>query len=44
VVKIALGEMSQVVLFGRKALPKKLVDLGYKFKFANAIDAWKDVL
>lgn len=44
VVKIAVGEMSQVILNGRKALPKKIINLGYKFKFENASDAWKDVV
>jgi len=43
-VKIAVGEMSQVILNGRKAIPKKIMDAGYKFKFENAFDAWKDVI
>src|SRR4030095_2040470 len=43
-VKIAVGEMANVILTGRRALPKKIMDLGYKFKFTHAIDAWKDVV
>jgi hypothetical protein len=44
VVKIAAGEMSQVILNGRKALPEKILKAGYKFKFENVYDAWKDVV
>lgn len=44
VIKIAVGEMSQVILNGRKAVPGKITQAGYKFKFLNSIDAWKDVL
>ncbi|MBZ0202014.1 MAG: TIGR01777 family oxidoreductase [Ignavibacteria bacterium] len=44
VVKIIAGEMAAVVLEGRRALPNKLIDAGYKFKFIRAEDAWKDVL
>lgn len=43
VVKIVAGEMAQVVLGGRKISPKKIIGLGYKFKFENALDAWKDI-
>ncbi len=43
IVKIAAGEIAQVVLSGRKALPKKIMELGYKFKYENSSDAWKDV-
>jgi uncharacterized protein (TIGR01777 family) len=43
IVKIAAGEMGDVILAGRKALPKKITRLGYKFKYENAADAWKDV-
>lgn len=43
-VKIIAGEMGQVVLAGRKALPKKIIELGYKFKYERAIDAWKEAL
>jgi uncharacterized protein (TIGR01777 family) len=42
--KILFGEVSDVILAGRKALPKKLVDAGFEFKFQNAFDAVKDCL
>jgi uncharacterized protein (TIGR01777 family) len=43
-IKLAVGEMAAVVLEGRRALPKKIIDAGYKFKYEHAIDAWKDIL
>lgn len=43
VIKIAVGEMSQVILNGRKAIPEKITKAGYKFKFENAVDAWNKV-
>jgi uncharacterized protein (TIGR01777 family) len=42
--KIMFGEVSDVILAGRKALPKKLIDAGFKFKFPNAFDAVKNCL
>ena len=42
-VKIGVGEMAQIILTGRRALPEKIMALGYKFKFVHSIDAWKDV-
>jgi uncharacterized protein (TIGR01777 family) len=44
VLKIIVGAMAEVILTGRRAIPKKLLDSAYKFKFQHAIDAWKDVL
>jgi NAD dependent epimerase/dehydratase family enzyme len=35
--------MAQVVLQGRRALPKKIMDAGYKFKYQYAADAWRAV-
>ncbi|MEO8513971.1 MAG: TIGR01777 family oxidoreductase [Ignavibacteria bacterium] len=43
-IKLIVGEMAAVVLEGRRALPKKMMDAGYRFKFEHAIDAWKDIL
>jgi uncharacterized protein (TIGR01777 family) len=43
-VKLIAGEMAVVVLSGRKALPRKIMELGYRFRFNDAADAWKDVL
>ncbi len=42
--KLIAGEMANVVLSGRKALPRKIMELGYRFRFNDAADAWKDVL
>lgn len=43
-VKLIAGEMSEVILTGRRAIPKKIRDAGYRFKFDSALKAWKDVL
>lgn len=43
-VKIIAGEMAAVVLNGRRALPKKLIELGYGFKFTELDAALRDVL
>jgi uncharacterized protein (TIGR01777 family) len=42
-VKIIAGEMAEVILSGRRAIPKKILEAGYKFKFKHALDAWKDI-
>ena len=39
--KILFGEVSQVILAGRKALPKKLTDAGFKFNYTDALSAIK---
>jgi uncharacterized protein (TIGR01777 family) len=39
-VKIIAGELAELILSGRKALPKKIIELGYKFKYENAAEAW----
>ena len=44
VIKAVLGEMSTVVLDGRRAMPKKILDAGFKFRFEHDTDAWKDIL
>ncbi len=44
VIKAVLGEMSTVVLDGRRAMPKKIIDAGFKFKFEHDAEAWKDIL
>lgn len=43
-IKAVFGEMSAVVLDGRKASVNKIKDAGYKFKYGQNTDAWKDVL
>lgn len=42
--KLILGEMSAVVLEGRRALPGKLIDAGFGFKFTHSTDAWENIL
>lgn len=37
--KILFGEVSELLLSGRKALPDKLMKLGYKFQFTNLKEA-----
>jgi NAD dependent epimerase/dehydratase family enzyme len=44
VLKILLGEMSEMVLTGQKALPQKLIEAGYKFKFPELQGALKEIL
>lgn len=42
ILKIAFGEMSTIILDGQKIIPKKLSELGFKFKFPTiekALDA-----
>jgi uncharacterized protein (TIGR01777 family) len=43
-IKLLVGEMAVVVLEGRRALPKKIIDAGYEFKHTNAEDACREVL
>lgn len=43
-VKIIAGEMAEVVLKGRKALPKNLLYLGYHFRYVDVNKALKDVI
>lgn len=43
VVKIIAGGMAEVILSGRRAIPKKILEAGYKFNFEYAIDAWKNL-
>lgn len=42
--RLALGEVADVVLNGRRALPKKLQDLGFTFQFPTANSALQDLL
>lgn len=44
VFKIIFGEMSTVLLDGQQALPKRLQEWGYQFKFPTAEAALKDIL
>jgi NAD dependent epimerase/dehydratase family enzyme len=42
--RAALGEVASTVLEGQRALPKKLLDLGYKFRFPTAESALRDLM
>ncbi len=44
VLRLALGEVASMVLEGQKALPKKLLDLGFRFRFPDAESALRDLL
>jgi uncharacterized protein len=43
-IKIALGEMAQIILKGRRVSPQKIVNTGFKFQFTNLEEALKDCL
>lgn len=43
-IKILFGGVAEAVLSGRRALPKKLLDAGYKFEYEYAGDAIKNCL
>ncbi len=42
--RLALGEVATMVLEGQKALPQKLLDLGFRFRFPDARSALRDLL
>ncbi|HEX9289054.1 MAG TPA: DUF1731 domain-containing protein [Anaeromyxobacteraceae bacterium] len=42
--KLALGELAEVVTTGQRAVPKKALDLGYRFRFPDLEPALADVL
>lgn len=44
ILKFALGEMSDLVLKGQKALPKKLLDNGFSFSYPDAEKALEEIL
>jgi uncharacterized protein (TIGR01777 family) len=41
--RLALGEMVDVVIKGQRAVPKKLLDAGFTFRFPNLADAFSDL-
>lgn len=42
--KLLLGEMSEMLLTGQKAIPKKACELGYEFKYASLDEALRNIL
>ncbi len=42
--KILFGEMSQILLEGQRAQPKKLLNTGYEFKYPHLPEALEDIL
>lgn len=42
--KLAFGEVADVVLKGQRALPQRLLDLGFEFRFPDAESALRDLL
>lgn len=42
--RLAFGEVATVVLDGQRALPKRLLDLGFRFRFPDADSALRDLL
>jgi uncharacterized protein (TIGR01777 family) len=44
VLKIVLGQMSEMLLHGQRAIPQKISDIGYEFKFRDLRSALEDAL
>ncbi|HXV27988.1 MAG TPA: TIGR01777 family oxidoreductase [bacterium] len=42
--RLLLGEMSEMLLTGQRVIPKKLQDAGYRFKYPNLEDALRAIL
>ncbi len=43
-IRVALGEMATVVLDGQRVVPKKALDLGFKFQFTDVLAALRDAV
>ena len=43
-IKLLFGESSELILSGRKAIPKKLTENGFKLKYEHAVDSLKKAL
>lgn len=41
--KLVMGEMATIVLDGQRAIPRALLDLGYRFRFARISEALTDL-
>jgi hypothetical protein len=42
--RLVLGEMSILLTEGRYSQPKRLIELGFQFRFGNVDDAMEDLL
>lgn len=42
--KLIMGEFGSILLRGQKALPRRLLDIGYAFRFLNIREALEDLL
>ena len=42
--KLLFGEMSDILLNGQRAIPAEFLDEGFKFKFGNLTEAFRDIL
>jgi hypothetical protein len=42
--RLAFGEVAEVVLKGQRALPQRLIDLGFEFDFPTAEASLQDML
>lgn len=42
--RLALGEMAEALLNGQRAVPKRLLEMGYSFKYPEALGALKNLL
>jgi len=43
-IRLTMGEFGSVLLNGQKALPKRLLDMGFNFQFSNIQEALEDLL
>jgi hypothetical protein len=43
-IRLTMGEFGSVLLNGQKVLPKRLIDLGFDFRFSNIKEALGDLL
>ena len=43
-IRLALGEMATVVLDGQRVVPKKALDLGFRFRFTDVLATLRDVV
>jgi hypothetical protein len=44
VIRLAVGEMSGMVLTGQRVIPKKLLKQGYNFRYSNVLEALESIL